>query len=423
MIRGLTLTMDEPARPPPLRWLADLIPGLLVPVLLVINPLVVQQFTPINRSVLYYLLVLDLTCCLGLGLQIAARVSRRRALHYTSLAWVLSIPVQLLLLEVAVFYYGLHLASAESFVAEDGGGGLYVADDRLGWVPRPGAIVRHRLPGNYDVTYHIDRQGLRARAPAPGVTVRVHVFGDSFTFGQGVEDNETYAARLQQAVGPVYEVVNYGVNGYGPEQMYLRMQHYADRIAEGDLVLWAPISEDLRRSFVDRRFICALAAGQTLQIDSVAVLGADGFEPVPVAARCRWLDAFLGRSFLPFANVVNTVLDWFIRPRLIANADRILARAAALAKAHGARFMLVLLVEPGECLSGSYAFDPVGLEQPHQSLFAACPTDPAAIHQLHYPADGHWTPAGHRWAAQALLDLLPVPDAKARVAAGTEDPP
>ncbi len=154
----------------------------------------------------------------------------------------------------------------------------------------------------------------------------------------------------------------------------------------------------------------------------MAVLGADGFEPVPVAKRCRWLDVFLGRSFLPFANLVNTVLDEFMRPRLIANADRILARAAALAKARGARFMLVFLVEPGECLSGDYAFDPAGLEQPDQSLFAACPTDPAAIHRLHFPADGHWTPAGHRWAAQALLDLLPLPEARARAAAGTGQP-
>ncbi len=422
MIQAGTLSMVAPDPSPRMRWLADLIPGLLLPVLLVINPVVVQQFTPINRSVVYYLLALDLICLVGLALHLAAKMARLRVLHYASVFWLVTIPIQLLLLEVAAFYYGIYLSSAESFVAEDGGG-LYLADDRLGWVPRPGAVVRHRLPGNYDVTYHIDQQGLRVQRPSPAATTQVHVFGDSFTFGQGVEDDETYAALLQQALGPAYRVLNYGVDGYGPEQMDLRMEQYADRIGRGDLVLWAPISEDLKRSFLDRRFICALASGPTPRVESVAVLGIDGFEPVRVEQRCSWLDVFLGRSFLPFANLVNTALDWFIRPRLIANANRILARAAALTRARGARFALIFLVQPGECLSRSYAFDLAGLAPPYQSLFGACPDDPATIHRLHFPADGHWTPAGHRWAAQALLGLLRALDAKARIAAGTEHQP
>jgi hypothetical protein len=422
MIQAPALPMAEPARPLRMRWLADLIPSLLLPVLLVINPIVVQQFTPINRSVLYYLVALDLTCLLGLAWHIAAKGSRSRGLHYASLCWLSTIPIQLLLLEIAVFYFGVQLGSAETYFAEDGGG-LYVADDRLGWAPRPGAVVRHRLADNYDVTYRIDEQGLRAHTPSPAATVRVHVFGDSFTFGQGVEDDQTYPALLQQALGPAYEVVSYGVNGYGPEQMYLRMERYADRIAAGDLVLWAPVSEDLGRSFIDPRYICALAASQRLRIEVAPVLGPDGFEAAMVGERCTGLDVFLGRSFLPFANIVNTVLDWLRHPRLIANADRILARAKALSATRGARFALIFLVQPGECRSHAYAFDPAGLAQPYQSLFAACPADPAAIDRLHFPADGHWTRAGHRWAARALLDLLRAPDGNLRLPAAARVEP
>ena len=58
---------------------------------------------------------------------------------------------------------------------------VYEPDDRLGWRLKPGAVARHVLPGDYDVTYHIDEFGRRVLPDANVSSPTVHVFGSSFT--------------------------------------------------------------------------------------------------------------------------------------------------------------------------------------------------------------------------------------------------
>ena len=78
--------------------------------------------------------------------------------------------------------------------------GFDAPDPRLGWRLAPGVDVRSSKPGSYDVRVGSNPQGLRGSrpaslAPSPGV-VRVAIFGDSQTFGEGVGDDETFAAVL-----------------------------------------------------------------------------------------------------------------------------------------------------------------------------------------------------------------------------------
>jgi lysophospholipase L1-like esterase len=69
---------------------------------------------------------------------------------------------------------------------------------------------------------HVNRLGLRGseleQAKAPGV-FRIAAVGDSFTFGNGVADEDTYPRQLEallppRADGRRYEVLNFGVSGY-----------------------------------------------------------------------------------------------------------------------------------------------------------------------------------------------------------------
>lgn len=46
--------------------------------------------------------------------------------------------------------------------------------------------------------------------------------GDSFTYGNGVDDKKIMSTQLNKLLGGQYEVINLGVKGYGTDQEYLR---------------------------------------------------------------------------------------------------------------------------------------------------------------------------------------------------------
>ncbi len=67
----------------------------------------------------------------------------------------------------------------------------------------------------YDVTYSLDGNG--TRVTADGAPPEVYFLGDSFTFGEGVDDDQTLPAAYVRRSGK--RAVNLGVPGYGPHQV------------------------------------------------------------------------------------------------------------------------------------------------------------------------------------------------------------
>lgn len=49
---------------------------------------------------------------------------------------------------------------------------------------------------------------------------RIVIIGDSFIYGIGIDQNETFPAQLQRTLGDTYELINLGVQGYDPVQEY-----------------------------------------------------------------------------------------------------------------------------------------------------------------------------------------------------------
>jgi hypothetical protein len=97
-------------------------------------------------------------------------------------------------------------------------------DDNLGYV------LKKRYTGNalksfsngsliYNVTYSTDQYG-RRNVNQKYIHNNSHIllFGGSFTFGEGLNDNETLQYMLGKGL-PEYNIYNYGVYGYGPHQM------------------------------------------------------------------------------------------------------------------------------------------------------------------------------------------------------------
>jgi lysophospholipase L1-like esterase len=133
---------------------------------------------------------------------------------------------------------------------------FYGFDDyhpRLGWTLRPGLRGFRQFPGS---TVSSNSRG--ARGPAehepgehPG-RARIVALGDSFTFGEGVDDGEAYPQRLQELLGGGTEVVNLGVHGYGHDQMLIRLREEGLRY-QPDLVLLGFYADDAARNLLGFR--------------------------------------------------------------------------------------------------------------------------------------------------------------------------
>ena len=72
---------------------------------------------------------------------------------------------------------------------------------------------------------------------------RVVVLGDSFTWGFGVEEDDTFVRRLDGALGSEIAVINLGVSGYSTDQELILYQRHG-RNYEADVVVLVVASND-----------------------------------------------------------------------------------------------------------------------------------------------------------------------------------
>ena len=127
-------------------------------------------------------------------------------------------------------------------------------DVELGWVAIPNVTIRDM----YGAGRHLrtNDQGFRHDGHVPrAVPVgrrRVICSGDSFTFGYGVANEQTWCARLA-ALDARLETVNMGQGGYGVDQAYLWYMRDG-RTLERDLHLFAVVTVDFSR-MAQKRFL------------------------------------------------------------------------------------------------------------------------------------------------------------------------
>lgn len=105
------------------------------------------------------------------------------------------------------------------------GPGLVAVDPVLGARPSgPGRFPAHRADGDkviYDVVYTIDQKRRRLTTSNPDGP-RVVFFGDSWTFGEGLNDADTLPQAFANLTGA--NVVNYGFEGASPAQTLRAME-------------------------------------------------------------------------------------------------------------------------------------------------------------------------------------------------------
>jgi hypothetical protein len=120
-------------------------------------------------------------------------------------------------------------------------------DPARGWALKPGLRAVPAFAGRSVSTNAQGLRGIRDYAsPKPPGIRRILAFGDSFTFGEDVGDGETFCHRLGGLL-PGVEVLNFGVRGYGHDQMLIYLREAAARY-EPDLVLLGYVTDDAARN-------------------------------------------------------------------------------------------------------------------------------------------------------------------------------
>ena len=217
---------------------------------------------------------------------------------------------------------------------------------RLGWITRPGRFESGWISNT-------DESGIRSNGrPGPPAGRPVLAVGDSFTFGDEVEDGETWAAQLEEILNK--SVINAGVGAYGIDQAFLRAELLLEKY-DPEVVILSFISDDINRT----EYSC-FPNGRGWKPYFAYEQGALALKNVPVPR-----DSFLRRHqtlhrLLGYSALVDFVLNkiayhwWHNIPvieRIHQDGEKVsadlLVRLDSLAKSRGGQFIAVALATNG----------------------------------------------------------------------------
>lgn len=294
--------------------------------------------------------------------------------------------------------------------------GMY--DPELGYVPRPGAATANVWGKRVVITD--DR--LRSNGPGPPPRGEpVLVVGDSFAFGDEVNDEETWPAQLQKEIGR--PVLNGGVFGYGLDQIVLRAERLLDRTGARTLVV-AFVADDVRRCeyvyrYAWKPWFAVTEAGLELHGVPVPKPG------TPPPGEALWRRA-LRWSFL--GDLVMRRLDpdgWLLPDSLrvhrqgVSVGRLLVDRLADAAKARGLHLLLVVQWHPLSRVASAVSVADHALERgvpvlPTEALLrreiVANPGGASALFHMSQSGGvrriGHMTPYGNQVVAHAVARAL-----------------
>jgi len=158
-----------------------------------------------------------------------------------------SVLVSLVILELGARYILFGSLSIPDFASERV---LLDVHPTRGWAPVPGATL-HLQRLEYSAGVHVNAKGIRDKnhpyEKPPGV-YRIVLLGDSFMFARQMNVSQILANRLEQNLDNV-EVINLGVDAYGPAQSYLALKEEGLKY-DPDLVLLSvfPMNDILESS-------------------------------------------------------------------------------------------------------------------------------------------------------------------------------
>lgn len=281
----------------------------------------------------------------------------------------------------------------------------------LGWIPRPGQY------GNA-WTSTVDSTHLRSNGRSTSATGRpILAVGDSFAFGDEVEDVETWPSQLEAILNK--RVLNAGVGAYGIDQAFLRAELLLDEY-EPDVVILSFISDDISRTEY-ALYPYAFRGGWKpyfmyeegeLNLHNVPV------PRDPVSRRFQTVRWLLGYSLLADLIFDRLAPRWWRNRPVIrrvhedgeAVSTALLVRLDRLTKARGGQFIAVALATSGR-IGGNARL--AGLvDRAREAGVTVLDLSPAILalppdqRDSYFQPRGHYSPAMNRRVAEQIATFL-----------------
>lgn len=322
---------------------------------------------------------------------------------------------------------------------------FYEFDKRLGWMNGAG---RHGQYTRDEFSYSIsmNRHGMRYREvqqQKPAGVTRVAVLGDSFVWGIGVSDHDRFTEMVEKRSDGKFELLNFGVSGYGPIQYYLMFDEIVANFRPDIVLITFCLGNDFADNVFWRRYNYYKPYVQEITGADLTIAG----YPLPrsgefggglltdwLADHSRLHTLFMGSAKRAAASLndygqaglasadENQKDIYFPRhsPDAAALADQMVAINAKLlmklrekAKAYNIRLAVVVAptkCEFGACFPGETARNMNAHNRLIQTLQeldipAIDKTDAIDLADF-WKTDGHWRPSGHAKIADGILDWL-----------------
>ena len=120
---------------------------------------------------------------------------------------------------------------------------MFEYDPWLGWKFIANAKGEITYPGGVRNFVEINAMGFRDHAPSPDKEKKLMVLGDSFVSNISVKDNEVFTEIMEDELSE-YDVLNFGVNGYGQVQEYLLAEQWIRNIKPEIIILMLYVQND-----------------------------------------------------------------------------------------------------------------------------------------------------------------------------------
>jgi len=319
--------------------------------------------------------------------------------------------------------------------------GMMLYDPKLGWRLSPGWTGAHHHY-DFDVEYSVNRLGFRGVYTGATDGRTTAVLGDSFTFGLGVNDGQTFVQQLNDAADTF---LNLAVPGYSTDQQVLQIGERIGLFKPDRVLLVVYLANDLfdnlqlyplQADFAKPRF--RLDQQGRLLLENTPVPR----QPKPASARSRSLSSLvLGDAVQPQGGLGAWLgrLELFRRLGLFQPRPKLPEGLLAQRFEPALELFMALVTSTGERLSDqgaeltvallpgqSYVERPDSVSARYQGYLQAqlmqrlqladIPViDLATALQLGYaedgmprfhPNEGHLNPAGHRTVAELLRQGL-----------------